>query len=160
MDTRTQIRRFFAQGPIAVAGVSRSPLKFGFLAFKTLSEKALPCLLPINPYADSIYNEHCYRNIAALPEDVNGLILFTHPVDTASMVLQAMKKGIRNIWIQRGSESPEALHLAELPGYNIISGKCVIMHALALTPAPANARTCEPTTAKSMSYAPSAMVYN
>lgn len=130
MNTCTQIRSFFAEGPIAVAGVSRSPLKFGNLAYKTLSSKAHLDLLPINPHTDSIFDQACFHNIATLPRYVKSLILFTHPEDTASMLLQAMKKGIRNIWIQRGSESPEALALAGLPGYNIIFGKCVIMHAL------------------------------
>lgn len=127
MITQTQIRQFFCGGPIAVAGVSRNPLKFGYLAFKTLAAKGNLELLPINPNTNRILEHTCYHNIAALPEGVHGLVLFTHPEDTASMVLQAMKKGIRNIWIQRGSETPDVIQLGDTSGYNIIYGKCVIM---------------------------------
>lgn len=127
MITESQINQFFCGGPIAIAGVSRNPLKFGHLAFKTLAAKGQNDLLPINPQTDTLFGKTCYRNVASLPDNVHALVLFTHPEETASMVVQAMKKGIRNIWIQRGSESPEALQLADIPGYNIIHSKCVIM---------------------------------
>ena len=48
MVTKKQIEEFIAAEPIAMAGVSRNPRKFGFTAFRELKEKGMN-IIPVNP---------------------------------------------------------------------------------------------------------------
>ncbi len=49
-----QIQDFIASQPIAMAGVSRNPKKFGFAAFRELKEKGMD-IIPVNPHATEIH---------------------------------------------------------------------------------------------------------
>jgi predicted CoA-binding protein len=42
---------------------------------------------------------------------------------------EAATAGIKNIWLQQGSESSEVLAQAKQLGLSVISGKCILMYA-------------------------------
>jgi predicted CoA-binding protein len=127
MVTLKQIEEFIASEPIAMAGVSRNPRKFGFTAFRELKEKGMK-IIPVNPYAGEIHGSKVYPDIKSLPGDVKGLIIVTQKSRTAGVVREAKEKGLKQIWIQQTSDSKEAL--AELQGsdINYITGQCILMH--------------------------------
>lgn len=126
MATLKQIEDFLAAEPIAMAGVSRNPKKFGFTAFRELKEKGMN-IIPVNPHAEEIHGVKTYPDIKSLPADVKGLLIMTRKGSTAGIVREAKEKGIKNIWIQQMSESPEALKELEGSDLNFIHGKCVMM---------------------------------
>jgi len=127
MKTLSKINEFLDAQPIAVAGVSRNPKKFGYTVFKELREKGLN-IVPVNPSADQILGEKSYPSVKSLPADVKGLIILTKKDQTAALVREAKEKGIKQIWIQQMADSKEAL--AELAGsdINYITGECILMH--------------------------------
>ena len=127
MKTLSQINEFLDAQPIAVAGVSRNPKKFGYTAFKELREKGMK-VIPVNPSADQILGEKSYPSVKSLPAEVKGLIILTKKDQTAALVKEAKEKGIKQIWIQQMADSKEAL--AELAGsdINYITGECILMH--------------------------------
>jgi len=120
-----QIEEFLASGPVAIAGVSRNPKKFGYIAFKELREKGLE-VIPVNPNTDEIGGTRAYRSVADLPANVNSLLVLTAKPDTAPVVRLAREKGIKNIWIQQMSDTPEAI--MELAGtdINVIYKQCIL----------------------------------
>ncbi len=127
MKTLSQINEFLDAQPIAVAGVSRNPKKFGYTAFKELKEKGMK-VIPVNPSAEEILGEKSYPSVMSLPSEVKGLIILTKKDQTAALVKEAKQKGIKQIWIQQMADSKEAL--AELAGsdINYITGECILMH--------------------------------
>lgn len=127
MVTLKQIEEFIASEPIAIAGVSRNPRKFGFTAFRELKEKGMK-IIPVNPYAEEIHGSKVYPDIKSLPDNVKGLIIMTQKSRTAGVVKEAKERGLKHIWIQQTSDSKEAL--AELQGsdINYITGQCILMH--------------------------------
>ena len=127
MVTLKQVDEFLGSGPIAMAGVSRNPKKFGFAAFKELKEKGMN-VIPINPYADEIHGSKVYHDIKSLPSDVKGLIVMTNKGQTAGVIREAKEKGIKQIWIQQMAESKEALKELEGSGINYITKECILMH--------------------------------
>jgi len=127
MTSQKQIDQFLAVKHIAIAGVSRNPKKFGRVAYEELTRKGLQ-LIPINPNLDEISGTKCYPSVAALPDEVNGLIILTKKDQTAAVVKEALSKGISNIWIQQHSETPEALALLKDKDLNVITKQCVLMH--------------------------------
>lgn len=127
MVTIKQIEEFIASEPIAMAGVSRNPKKFGFAAFRELKEKGMN-IIPVNPNASEIHGVKVFPDIKSLPEDVRGLIIMTSRQKTAGIIKEAREKGIRQIWIQQMAESSEALKELEGSGINYITKECILMH--------------------------------
>jgi len=127
MVTRKQIEEFLGSEPIAMAGVSRNPKKFGFAAFRELKEKGMN-VIPVNPYPEEIHGCTVYKDIMSLPDNVRGLIVMTGKNQTASVIRDAKTKGIKQIWIQQMAESKEALKELEGSGINYITKECILMH--------------------------------
>ena len=127
MATLNQIEKFIASTPIAIAGVSRNPKKFGYTSFKELKEKGMNAI-PINPFTNEIQGVKVFPDVLSLPEEVKSLLILTKKEKTADVVKQAKEKGIKQIWIQQKSETPEAI--AELTGSGIdyVTGECIFMH--------------------------------
>ncbi|MCX6223915.1 MAG: CoA-binding protein [Bacteroidia bacterium] len=127
MATKQQIEQFLSSEPIAMAGVSRNPKKFGRIAYDELTRKGLK-LIPINPNLESINGTTCYTDIQHLPDGVQSLVIMTKKDKTAGMVEAALAKGIKNIWIQQASDTPEALALLKGKDVNLITKQCILMH--------------------------------
>lgn len=127
MTTLKKINDFIEAQPIAAVGVSRNPKKFGYTVFKELRNKGMK-LVPVNPLADQIQGEKCYKTVGELPPEIRGLIILTKKTETASIVREAKTRGIKHIWIQQMAETPEAI--SELSGtdINFITKECILMH--------------------------------
>ncbi|HEX2922087.1 MAG TPA: CoA-binding protein [Bacteroidales bacterium] len=127
MTTLRQINEFMEAQPIAMVGVSRNPKKFGYTVFKELKTKGMN-VIPVNPEADQILGEKSYRDVASLPSEVKSIIVITKKSKTESVIREAKEKGIKNIWIQQMSDSPEATSLLKDSDINYIMGECILMH--------------------------------
>ena len=66
MATLKQIENFLGAEPIAMAGVSRNPKKFGFTAFRELKEKGMN-IIPVNPHADLIHGVKAFPDVNRCP---------------------------------------------------------------------------------------------
>jgi predicted CoA-binding protein len=122
-----QIEEFLASEPIAMVGVSRDPKKFGFMAFRELKEKGLN-VIPVNRNASEIHQSKVFPDVKTLPPEVKGLIIMTKKSQTADIVREAKLKGLKQIWIQQGAESPEALQELKGTDINYIPGQCILMY--------------------------------
>lgn len=122
-----QIEEFLASEPVAMAGVSRNPKKFGFAAFRELKEKGMN-IIPVNPNATQIHGEKVYPDIKSLPDNIRSLIIMTAKQKTAGIVKEAREKGIRQIWIQQMAESSDAIKELEGSDINYITKECILMH--------------------------------
>lgn len=128
MTTLNEIQDFLAPKKMAIAGASRNPKKFGGSIFKELLEKGFE-LYPINPNTDEVQGVKCYKSVAEMPPDVTNLFIVTPKAETNQIVEAAIKKGVKTIWIQQMSETPEAIKMAEDAGISVISKKCMFMFA-------------------------------
>lgn len=126
MVTQQQISDFLANDPIAMAGVSRNTKKFGYTAFKELRTKGLN-LVPVNPHGGDIDGLKAYRSVDELPAEIKALLVMTKKDRTADVVRSARDKGIKHIWIQQMSETPEALAELKDTDINLISKQCILM---------------------------------
>lgn len=128
MTTKQTIDRFLEQKHMAVAGVSLTSTKFGTIVFRHLLKHGYQ-VYPVNPKHQMFDGHTCYPDIASLPNSVTALVTVTKPEITSELVKQAGAKGIKQIWMQQGSESAEALQIAKDQGIEVISGKCIMMFA-------------------------------
>lgn len=70
----------------------------------------------------------CFASVKELPEEVQSISIITPPPVTERVVREAVEKGIQNIWMQPGAESPAAVAYARKHGLNVIAdGSCIIV---------------------------------
>ncbi len=125
---RELIQTFLDGKEFAIAGASRDPRKFGRAVFDDLRKKGYT-LYPVHHQADQIDGVSCYPDVHSLPGKVKKLLILTPASATAELVKQAGERGIREIWIQQKSASPEALDLAGKHDIRLIHGECIFMYA-------------------------------
>ena len=128
MDTQTAIEGFLSQRTLAVVGVSRSGKKFGNMAYRELKAKGYR-LFPVHPSAERIEGDRCYPEFSALPEPVGGVVVVVPPQSTGQVVREAAAAGIRNVWLQPGAESREAIEFCAANGIQEVHGQCILMFA-------------------------------
>ncbi len=126
MASIKNIEEFVGQKKFAVVGVSSSGKKFGNTVFKEFKQVGLNAV-PVNKNASEINGEKCYSSLSELHDKIDAAVLVIPPHEAQKVVKEAKAAGIKNIWFQRGSESPEALTFCSTNNINFISGECVLM---------------------------------
>ncbi len=126
-ELQRKIERFFSGSPFAVAGASTDREKYG--------NKVLRCYMqhghevfPINPRAEEVEGLKAWPDLASIPVRVHGVSIVTPPRITREVVDEALRLGIRNLWMQPGAEDDEAIARAEQAGANVIArGPCLLV---------------------------------
>ena len=120
---------------VAVVGASRSLEKDAGRVPAYLKEKGYE-IIPINPRADEILGVKAYPSLLDLPEDlakrVEVVDVFRPPQEAMEVVRQAteLKKRYGRpfvIWFQIGTATVEAVKEARKQGFEVVSGKCMMM---------------------------------
>jgi predicted CoA-binding protein len=128
MSSKAMIDAFVSQPALALIGMSRTPGKFGNVAYRELKSKGYR-VYPIHPSASAIDGVRCYNDFADLPETVDGALVIVPPESAIDVIRKAAKAGIRRVWLQQGAESPEVLNVGRELELDVISGECILMFA-------------------------------
>ena len=121
------IEAFFESSSFAVVGASNDPSKYGHKVLESYRQHGFKAY-PVNPREEQIQGLRCYASLAALTEPVGSVSVITPPAVTEKIVEEVATAGIRNLWLQPGAESPEAIATAEALGLSVIhSGPCVLV---------------------------------
>src|SRR5947208_818807 len=129
MTDQERIQAFLESGPHAVVGASRDRSKYGNMVLRAFQQDGL-AVFPVNPSADQVEGLKAYPNLASLPETVDGVCVITPPHVTDSIIKQAGRLGIKNIWLQPGAESEHSVQRATQLGMDVISGGPCVLVAL------------------------------
>ena len=129
--TPESITKFLRGRRIAVAGVSRTGASAANFVFKKLRGSGYE-VLPVNPNASQVEGVKCYSDLASVPGDLDRVVVATHPAVSATVVRQAVERGVRCIWLHRsfgqGSVSAEAIREGTRDGVTCIAGGCPVMY--------------------------------
>jgi len=127
MPIDNQITQFLASEAFGVAGASTNRDKYGNKVLRCyLQNKRLA--IPINPRATRIEGVDCVASVSDLPDSVQSLSIITPPAITEAVVDAAIDRGLKNLWMQPGAESPAAIDRAEKAGLNVIAdGSCLLV---------------------------------
>jgi uncharacterized protein len=124
-----QIKQFLAGNRFAVVGASKDRAKYGNKVLRAYLQTNRDAV-PVNPGADEVEGLRAYRDLASVPEDVDGVSIITPPAVTEKVVEQALQRGIKQIWMQPGAESQSAIASAEAADANVIAGGPCLLVAL------------------------------
>jgi uncharacterized protein len=122
-----QIAAFLESPTFGVVGASPRRDKYG--------NKVLRCYLmndrkaiPVHPAQKEIEGLPCAASVSELPDEVQSISVITPPQVTEKVVAAAIAKGIKNIWMQTGAESPAAVEACRKAGINVIAdGSCLLV---------------------------------
>ena len=128
MSSKILVEDFLNQKRIAIVGVSHNKRKFGNAIHKELKNKGYE-IFPVNPKLNESEGDKCYPSLSSLPEKVDALIISVAPDKTKSVVEEAKNAGMKKIWIQRGSQSQEAVQYCNENNISFVSGECILMFA-------------------------------
>jgi uncharacterized protein len=121
------IQDFISCKRIAVIGVSSKGKKFGNGVFSELRKRGYDVSI-VHPQAQEIDGTRCFANLTALKDQLDGIVVSVPPPQALKVLRDAASISLKNVWLQRGAESPEALVLAKELGLNLVTKKCVLMY--------------------------------
>lgn len=116
-----QIELFLSAPAYAVVGASDDPYKYGHKCYKCYLQNGRTAY-PVNPNCQTVLGNPVYPDLFSLPEPVESISIITPPVVTEKVVEDAIKCGVKNIWMQPGAESLRAIDAAREAGLNVIAG--------------------------------------
>ncbi|HEY6008014.1 MAG TPA: CoA-binding protein [Geobacteraceae bacterium] len=127
MASKEQIDKFLASPAFGVVGASANRQKYGNKVLRCYVQNGRRTV-PVNPTEREIEGVPCVAGIMDLPPEVASISMITPPAVTEKLVPLAIEKGIRNIWMQPGAESPGAIDLCRQHGINVIAdGSCILV---------------------------------
>lgn len=116
-----QINTFLAAPAFAVVGASDDSSKYGHRCYVCYLRNNRTAY-PVNPNAKTVLGNPAFPNLASLPEKVESISIITPPPVTDQIIDEAIAEGVKNIWIQPGAESWQAVERAKNHGLNVIAG--------------------------------------
>ena len=127
MQAQSPHERFLNAKTFCVAGASSNRSKYGNRVFVALL-KHKSIVYPLNPKADTIENHKAYPRISDLPEVPESISIITPPESTRTIVEEAIRAGVKNVWMQPGAEDAVASKAAREAGMNAIDdGSCILV---------------------------------
>jgi predicted CoA-binding protein len=121
------VARFLESPAFGVVGASPRRHKYGNNVLRCYQQSGRRAI-PVNPREQAIEGAACVASVLELPEDVTSISVITPPQVTERVVREAIRKGIRHIWMQPGAESERAVAECRAAGINVIAdGSCVLV---------------------------------
>lgn len=128
MNTAIEVDEFLAGKTLAVVGVSRKRVGFGYTVFKDLKKKGY-LVYPVNPNVENIDGDRCYSGVMTLPQQVDGVVAVVPPEQTEAVVREMSVAGIRRVWMQQGAQSGAAIKYCCEHGISVVADQCIMMFA-------------------------------
>jgi uncharacterized protein len=109
----------------AVIGANDKPEKYGNMIYRKLKTRGYK-VYPISPNYEEIEGDKCYKDLSSLPEVPEVIDMVVSPKRGMAVIEEAIKLGIKNVWLQPGTFDDQLIKLAEDNGLNAVQA-CVLV---------------------------------
>jgi predicted CoA-binding protein len=109
---------------VAVVGLSPKPDRPSHRVATYLKEQGYK-IIPVNPQVGVVLGETSYSDISSIPQSVDVVDIFRRPEDVLPIVEEAIKKGVKAIWMQEGVVNEEAATRAKDAGLLVVMDRCM-----------------------------------
>ena len=109
---------------IAVVGLSPDESKPSNEVAKFLIERGFN-VFPIYPKSDEILGRKVYRNLIQIDQDIDIAVMFRKGEFASELVKDAVKKGVKTLWLQIGITNYEVGAIVRENGINFVQDKCI-----------------------------------
>ena len=123
--TDDEIRRLLSYRRVAVVGMSRDPSKDAHAVPAYLIGHGYD-VVPVNPSAASILGRKCYPSASRVGGRIDILNVFRPSDQVLPVVLDALPKGPRAVWLQEGIHNEDAEGAARRAGADVVFNRCML----------------------------------
>ncbi|GHT04368.1 CoA-binding protein [Endomicrobiia bacterium] len=111
---------------IAIVGVSENPDKTGFKIFTDLLRAGFK-VAAVGIRGGAIAGKRVYKSLKDLPAKPDMILTVVPPAGTDKTVDDAIDLGIKEIWMQPGSQSETAVQRAKAVGMKVTESGCFML---------------------------------
>ena len=104
---------------IAVVGLSDNPARDSHRVSKYMQSQGYR-IIPVNPMIQETLGVKSYPDLTSVPEPIDMVDIFRRSELVPPVVDEAIKVGVKYIWMQDGVTDPEAAAKAEAAGIPVI----------------------------------------
>jgi len=123
--TKDDLLRIYAETKtIAVIGASQNVRKAAHEIPRYLHSQGYRTI-PVSPKGGELFGEQIRASLAEIDEQVDVVDVFRPPAESEAVAQAAIEAGAKVLWFQIGTESPEAVRLAEAAGLTVVTGSCM-----------------------------------
>lgn len=127
VDGNEEIRKILEEAnTIAVVGLSRREHKPSHYVSKYMQGQGYR-IIPVNPSIGDVLGEKAYPDLLSVPLAVDLVVIFRRSEDVPPVVEQAIRKGVKAIWMQVGIINEEAAHEAGKAGIPVVMDRCALV---------------------------------
>jgi predicted CoA-binding protein len=111
---------------IAVIGISPKEDRPSYVVASYLKSKGYR-IIPVRPDGGEILGEKVYHSLSEIPKEigVDVVDIFRRSEDVPPIVVEAIQRGARVVWMQEGVIHQEAAGKAEKAGLKVIMDRCM-----------------------------------
>lgn len=109
---------------VAIVGLSDKPERDSFIVAKYLKDQGYR-IVPVNPNVKEVLALRSYPSLRDVPDPVDVVLVFRKPEAVGQIVDDAIAKGARVVWMQKGIVNNEAARKAREAGLVVIMNKCM-----------------------------------
>jgi len=110
---------------IAILGASAQRHKYGNIAVRAWRDQGFT-VYPVNPKRESIEGLKCFRSILDIPGEVKIASVYLPPEITIEALPSIAEKGVKEVYLNPGSENAAVLQKARELGLNAIQACSII----------------------------------
>ena len=110
---------------VAVVGLSSNPQRESYRVANYLQDVGYR-ILPVNPTEQKVLGEKSYSDLMSIPESVDLVDIFRRSEFVGSIVDEAIRKGVKYIWMQDGVVDAIAATRARSAGILVVMDNCIL----------------------------------
>lgn len=110
---------------IAVVGLSSKPERPSNQVSQYMQAQGYR-VIPVNPGETEVLGERSYPELSAVPEPIDVVQIFRAPEHVPPIVDEAIRLGIKVIWMQDGAGNEEAAAKAREAGLTVVVNDCMM----------------------------------
>ena len=121
-----EIQEILSLNTVAVVGMSRHPNKAAHFVPKYLADNDFN-VIPVNPNTKKIMGIKSYEAVSKIKESIDIVNIFRPSDQVLPVVVEAIKKNPKVIWLQEGIHNPEAEEMARDKGIKVVFNRCMLV---------------------------------
>lgn len=111
---------------VAVIGASPKPDRYSNMAFQLLQEYGHKAI-PVTSYAETIEGIDAYKHIDEIPEQIDTVTLYLHPLRLGPVIPEIIRKKPARVIFNPGTEAPELEQQLEDNGIKALRACTLVM---------------------------------
>lgn len=129
VNDRDVIKRLLSdKGRWAIVGLSSNSERTAFGIAEYVTDLGHE-IVPVHPKAETVHGEQGYPDLASVPGEIDVVDIFVNSQLAGAVVDDAIAKGAKAVWLQKGVIDEAAAERAKEAGLDVVMNTCPAIEA-------------------------------